>query len=174
MIDIKRVEKNPEAAAELLGRKGVEKELIARLLAKVDDRRKAQQNKDNTRAEANKIAKSISKLFKEGKKSEAEHAKLMGAELKVKVAEYDAEFSRISDEINDLLLNIPNFPDADTPVGKSEEDNVTLRIEGYNAEDYIGREFLHHWEIAEKLGLFDIERAAKTTGSMSVIFKGNG
>ena len=174
MIDIKRVENNPEESAELLSRKGVERELIDTLLEKVNARRKAQQNTDNTRAEANKIAKNISKLFKEGKKDEADLAKQKGAELKTKVAEFDAEFSKISEEINDLLLNIPNFPDADAPVGKSEEDNVTLRIEGYNADDYKWREFIPHWEIADKLGLFDIERAAKTTGSMSVIFKGNG
>ena len=74
--------------------------------------------------------------------------------------------------LEDILLNLPNLPHADTPDGLSEEDNVEQRVWGDRPSfDFDVRD---HVELGTKLGVLDFERAAKISGSRFVVLKGPG
>lgn len=80
-----------------------------------------------------------------------------------------AQTKSVLDEINDLLQSLPNLPDEDVPVGKSEEENVELNRVGTPREfDFTP---LPHEELGEKLGMMNFADAAKITGSRFVVMK---
>jgi len=80
--------------------------------------------------------------------------------------------SEVESELESILLNLPNLPHADTPDGRSENDNVELRVWGQPpAYDFDVRD---HVDIGTRLGILDFERAAKISGSRFVVLKGLG
>ena len=78
----------------------------------------------------------------------------------------------IEKEITELLLTIPNLPNADVPEGKTAEDNVVVRTGG-NLED-LPKEALPHWELAKKYDLIDFELGVKISGAGFPVYKGKG
>ncbi len=86
----------------------------------------------------------------------------------------DAEVDALADELRDLLLRTPNLPAADCPDGAGEEDNVVLRIEGFDPDAYGEHQRVPHWDIGTELGILDGERAAKISGSMFTMYRGWG
>ena len=93
-------------------------------------------------------------------------------ELSQKIKELTAENNDTKTEIDAILLTIPNMPEASTPVGTSEEDNIEIKTWGeLPSFDF---ELKPHWEIAEQLDIVDFQRGAKVAGSNFVLFKGLG
>lgn len=86
----------------------------------------------------------------------------------------EKNLSYLERELENLLLNIPNFPDDKAPSGNSSKDNVEVFRENFDADFFNSKEFLPHWEIMEELDIFDQKRAGKITGSMFAILKGSG
>jgi seryl-tRNA synthetase len=84
----------------------------------------------------------------------------------------DEEVRVLEEDLNKLLLSIPNMPHSSVPVGLSEEENVEIRRIGEVPS--FAFEPKAHWEIADKLGILDFESAAKVTGSRFVFYKGLG
>jgi seryl-tRNA synthetase len=66
------------------------------------------------------------------------------------------------------------MPSDDCPEGKGEEDNVVLRVHNYDAEQFAGKSYKPHWEVAEALGIYDAERAAKISGAMFALLRRQG
>lgn len=88
------------------------------------------------------------------------------------VKELDRELRVIEEELQQLLLAIPNIPHESVPVGETEDDNVEIRRWG-NVPQFTF-EPKPHWELADDLNILDFERAAKVTGSRFVFYKGLG
>ena len=84
------------------------------------------------------------------------------------------ECDRLSIEIRELLLRVPNIPAEECPDGKSADDNVILRVEGQGEKDWNSCQRVPHWEIGETLGILDVERATKLSGSMFAMYTGLG
>lgn len=88
------------------------------------------------------------------------------------IKELDEELRVIEEELNALLLSIPNLPHETVPIGDTEDDNVEIRKWGELPQfDF---EPKPHWDVATELGIIDFERAAKVTGSRFVFYKGLG
>ena len=123
----------------------------------------------------NVLSKSIGKLMGEGKKEEAEAAKVQVTELKDRIAQLSAKRAEVEDKLNDLLMGTPNMPADSTPVGKDENDNPEVRRWGtprdFEAE---GIEMKPHWDLGADLGIIDAERAVKLAGSRFVLLGGLG
>ena len=84
----------------------------------------------------------------------------------------DAELRGVDESLNENLLEVPNLPDPDVPVGAGEEENVVLREVGEKrAFDFAARP---HWELGEELDLIDFERGVKISGSRFYLLKGAG
>ena len=86
---------------------------------------------------------------------------------KEQLSQLESKEKDLKAEIEKLLLTFPNLPSESTPIGKSEEENKEIRHWG---DKYIpqNREILPHWEIGEKLGILNFERATKIAQSRFV------
>jgi seryl-tRNA synthetase len=174
MIDPRLLLDDFDATARRLARKGVPPDLLesARELA---ERRRAQVRQvDAARAEMNLGATEVGSLMREGR---GEDAKALRARLVSASADLDAieaEQRATQAEFDDVVMRIPNLPADDVPDGVTEADNVVLRTHGYHPSDYEGREWAPHWELAERLGISDPARAAKLSGAMFSVLRGDG
>ena len=149
MLTIQQIKADPEGIVARLAVKGFKGEKpIARVLALDDIRRGLQLKNDNAAAELNRMAASIGKAMKEGRKDDAEKDKAGVAVLKEEQRALAEELARTEQEITEELLNIPNVPCAAVPEGTSAADNVVELTGGPMPE--LGTDALPHWELAKK------------------------
>ncbi|WP_224249726.1 serine--tRNA ligase [Hyalangium gracile] len=85
------------------------------------------------------------------------------------IKEKEARLKEVEEEINRILLLIPNIPHESVPVGASEQDNQVVRTWGDKPNLLFAPK--QHFEIGEKLGMLDFERAAKVSGSRFTFYK---
>ena len=133
-------------------------------------RRTTQKDADAIKAEANALAKQIGELMKSGKKEEAEQAKLKTATLKQKEKELDEQFVLIEKQIQDILVTVPNTPNATVPKGKTPQDNEVIFEHGEKPTLHAAAE--PHWELTTKYDLIDFELGVKITGAGFPVYKG--
>lgn len=116
------------------------------------------------------VSAQIAVLKKEN--TDAEDLVVEMREVGDQIKELDEELRVIEEELNALLLSIPNLPHETVPIGDTEDDNVEIRKWGELPQfDF---EPKPHWDVATELGIIDFERAAKVTGSRFVFYKGLG
>ena len=170
MIDIKLIRETPEVIKQRLLKKGAEcSEDVDRIVG-LDVRRRAIIAEAGTdKAEQNTLSKQIPVIKKEGGDSSGLISQLNA--LKEKIREEDAELRSVEDELNELMLGLPNPPDDDlSPGGK--ENNEPLRYYGEPHE--FGFEPKNHMELCTGLGLIDYPRGTKLAGSGFWIYRGFG
>ncbi len=167
MLDIKFIRENPELVKEaaLKKRSTVDIDL---LLKKDDERRDLMQKADELRAEQNKMSGSIAR---EQDKNVRDQMIMEMTTVKNDLGKIEEDLKAVMSEWQGIMLKIPNIPSADTPSGEDETSNVVLRQWGEKpAFSFQPKE---HFEIAEKLGLIDIETAGKVAGARFSYIKGN-
>src|SRR5687768_1766748 len=168
MIDIKDLRENPDRyrKAAQLKRMSADVDAVLRLDA---DRLRHQQEFERFRAEQNEASKQIGKLKDPAEKQQA--IARMG-ELKAKVKEADERAKAAEQELEPLLLMMPQPPDDDVPLGKDDTENVEVRRWGevrkfeFQPKD--------HATLGAELGLIDVERGVKLAGSRSYFLTGMG
>ena len=167
MLDTKIVRSNPEAVAQQLAKKKYEfpLDLYNELEAK---RRDIQVQTENLQNERNTRSKSIGKA-----KAAGEDIKPLLAEVQDLGDQLDAakaQLTAVADELDNLMMGMPNLPDASVPEGMDEDDNVEVRRWGTpRAFDF---EPLDHVALGEQDGGLDFETAAKLTGSRFAVMTG--
>lgn len=168
MLDIKRIRQNPEEVQELLSRRG---DIDIKPILDADAKRRDLVTKtEQLKAQQNADSKQIPVLKKEGKDTTALMADMRKLSDEIKVL--DDEISAVDEELRNLLLTIPNTPNPDICIGKSDADNVEVRRWGTPREfDF---EYKAHWDLGTDLDILDFERAVKIAGARFVMFKGLG
>ena len=174
MIDLRLLLDDFEATAARLGRKKIPRTLITEARDLVLRRRADVQAVDEARTEMNAGSAEVGRLMREGRRDEAEARKSELAAARGRIDELEATLRVTEAELDDVAMRLPNLPDDAVPDGDSEEDNVVVRVEGYDPADYEGRTYEPHWDVASRLGLFDAERAAKLSGGMFSVLLGDG
>jgi len=159
MLDIKFIRENLAKVKQACKNKQVKVD-IDKLLKVDKDRRKIQTELEKIFAQKNKASKQISKAKDKKEKqkiiSEMQKIDKKGDKLKENLKKIDKEFET-------LMYQVPNMPLDDVPKGKSENDNVVMRKVGKKTNfDFKPKDYL---EIAEKLDLIDVKRAAKVSGT---------
>jgi seryl-tRNA synthetase len=169
MLDPKFVLENLESVQNRLGTRGPRINLDDFVRVSRDKKDVLKQAED-LRAEKNKASEEISRLKREGKDASS----LIAASRKVgdEIAGLEGRLKAFEDEIKTTLLNIPNIPHESVPVGRGSEDNKEVRRFGDRPE--FGFKPQAHWDVGEKLGILDFERAAKITGSRFTVYFGAG
>ncbi len=171
MLDIKFVRDNLAAVEEAMRNRNTSFDTQA-FLDLDSRRREAIQQEESLQAERNSTSKQIGQLMKEGKQAEAEAAK---ERVRVINDELDraAEAREAADTgLRDLLMHIPNMPDASTPVGKDEDDNPEVRRWGTpRTFDFTDKA---HWDLGPDLGIIDFERGVKLAESRFYVLGGAG
>lgn len=147
-------------------------ELLDQTLELDDQRKATQQKMDDELAEANKIAKEIGMLFKEGKRDEAEGLKNRAAELKTSSSALKDQLQKIEDDQRAILFHLPNVPQERVPAGKDDSDNEIISEHG--SEKKFSFEPKPHWELADEYDLIDFELGVKITGAGFPVYKGKG
>ena len=163
-----------ENTARRLARKGVERETLDEARNLLETRKSLAGKVSDLRSELNSSSDQIGLLMREGKKEEAEVRKADVAKLKENLASLESQLKEVEEKADYILLRVPNIPLDECPDGKDEKENVVLRVEGYDEEDYRDKTYKPHWEIATDLGIYDAERAAKISGSMFALLRGQG
>ena len=158
MIDLKVLRENPEIVRASQRARGEDEGVVDSLLSADERRRSAISRADTLRAEQRVLGKEVGKAKGEEKTALLVKAKDLAAEVKAAEAEQNAT----AEEVNALLAKIPNLVHPDAPVG-GEDDFVVVKTVGKPREfDFDIRD---HVEIGEALGLIDIPRAVKVSGS---------
>jgi len=159
MLDIKFIRNNPDLVKEGCQKKQVKVD-IDKFLELDKKRREYLKEVESLRAEENRLSYLISKEVDPTKRDELLQR---AQQIKAAARDYEKSLKEATPELEKLMLQIPNLPLDDVPVGKDERDNVVLRSWGkpqkfeFKPKDYL--------EIAEKLDLIDIKRAAKISGT---------
>ncbi|MBR5315647.1 MAG: serine--tRNA ligase, partial [Firmicutes bacterium] len=171
MLDIKRIRENKDEVIAAVNRRGTDYTQAIEDVLKVDEERRVLASKiDALKAEQNKDSKLIPQYKKEGKDTTELMAEMK--KLADEIKEGAAEVSRLEKLQEDMLLMIPNTPDASVPDGKDDSDNVELRRWGEPTKfDF---EPKAHWDLGKELDILDPERAAKVTGARFHFYKGLG
>jgi len=163
MLDINLIRENPEVVRRDLARRGaVDKiEMLEELIKLDKEWRRLQTKLSNLRHERNVITFEVARLKREGKDS---HKKVQLAEkLTEEIRTLEKEADAYKGKINYILLRLPNILHDSVPLGAGEEDNVVIKKWGEIPKfDFTP---LDHIELGLKLGVLDIERAAKISGA---------
>jgi seryl-tRNA synthetase len=172
MLQLINIRENKEDVLKRLAIKNFKdaETIINSVLEKDAQRRSIQGEGDAIKAEANQIAKQIGELMKTGKKDEAEKVKLRTTELKQKEKELDEQLKLVEDEIQSLLVLVPNTPNLTVPLGKTPEDNTVVFEHGDKPKLPAG--YMPHWELTTKYNLIDFELGVKIAGAGFPVYKG--
>lgn len=146
--------------------------MIDNVLSLDEQRRATQVSLDNTLAESNKLSKEIGVLFKNGEVQKANLIKEKTGQLKEQSKALTDTLNTVSEELKELLFQIPNIPHESVPFGNTDEDNEEVYREGTIPELPEGA--LPHWELAKKYDIIDFELGTKITGAGFPVYKGKG
>lgn len=172
MLDRELIRKQPDFVKAGIERKHLDASIVDAFLTADVEWRAAVTKLGELNSESNRISKSIGQLMAQGKKEEAEAAKLQTKEIKSALAEAEPRERELEQKLREIDLLFPNLPHESVPDGTSEDENVTVRTWGEPPKfDFEPRP---HWEIAESLELLDLPRGAKIAGSGFVVYKGLG
>lgn len=163
-----------DATARRLARKRVDRVLLEEARDLAVGRRRTINLVDEARRESNAGSAEVGRLFREGRREEAEARRAGLAAAKGDLERLEVDLRAIEDALDDVMARIPNIPDDAVPDGDSEADNRVVRVHGYDPDDYAGRAWRPHWELAEDLGIFDPARAAKLSGAMFAVLRADG
>lgn len=173
MLTLQVIKENPDFVVSRLAVKGFDgKEIIARILEVDAERRRLQTHCDTEASQLKKLSASIGALMKEGRRDSAEEVKAEVARIKADTKEAQEKLAEDEQLLTELLLSVPNLPNADVPEGLTAEDNVEVKSGGKMPE--LPDDALPHWDLAKKYGLIDFELGVKVTGAGFPFYIGKG
>ena len=173
MLTLKLLRENPEFVIAKLAVKNFDaREIVEKIIALDQNRRALQAELDSCLAEQKKKAAQIGGLMKEGKREEAEAVKAEVAALKTRSAEIEKTSQENNNELDSLVVLLPNIPCDMVPQGKTAEDNVVVKTGNEIPE--LGENKLPHWELAKKYDIIDFDLGVKLTGAGFPVYKGKG
>ncbi len=174
MIDIRLVRDDLESVKVALGRRGVDPAELDRLVELDQRARTAIGRRDEHRAEVRALSKQVGAARKSGDTALAEELTETSRLLGDEEGDLNAVAETAQLEVRQALLYLPNLPAPDAPDGAGPEDNVVSRSWPDEPPTYSEAQRMPHWEIGAELGLLDMERGAKLSGSMFPLFRGFG
>lgn len=150
MLNLKFIQENKETVIERLAIKNVDaREAVEKIITLDEQRKTLQQEAENKQAQMNNTAKEIGALMQSGRKEEAEKARQETTELKNEIADLNNRRNDVGNELTTLLLRLPNMPHVSVPKGKSEADNVVVKIsENIPQKDASD---VPHWELTKNM-----------------------
>jgi len=169
MIDIRLVRAEPDRVKAELAKVGCSAAEVDALLAADADRRAAIHAVERLRAERAQASRAIARL-----KDPAERARAIAAQREVgdRIADAEARAAEADAAFLRRMLEVPNLPHPDVPVGPDESANVVVRTEGERRTfDFTP---LPHWDLGPRLGILDFERGVKISGSRFYVLVGAG
>ena len=172
MLDLNYVRANLERVRAALEARGFPTTTLDEFIALDDRRRRAISKSDKYNAELNKASKEIGALMKDGKGEEAMIRRSQVALLKEQIAEATRQRDEAERRMQELLAAVPNVPHESVPAGRDESANREVRRWGEAPRfDFEPQD---HVDLGTRLGILDLERAAKVASARFAILRGAG
>ena len=168
MIDIQMIRKDPDAVKGAIASLGTEAP-IDEIVELDRGRREILQELESLRQDRNQTSEKIGRMDTGDERQELIDS-MGGVNERIKVLETDLRGNE--DDLQGMMYQVPNLPDASVPVGADESENAVLREEGELPE--LDFEPLPHWDLGPQLGILDFERGVKLSGSRFYVLKGAG
>jgi len=165
MIDLIDLKENLELYKKGLSAKGCDVDL-ADLLKRNSQKNSIQTELDELKSQKNNLSKEIGALTSKGE--DTKKLKDGSESLNKKIDALQDEFDLLKSDLDSIMLQIPNLPDSDVPIGQDESMNKEINKKIFTQSN----KGLDHVEIGEKLGLLDFDLANKLSGSRFVVLKG--
>ena len=173
MLQVQVLRNQTEEVKQRLAKKQFKQTELVDLIISLDDERKRLQNEfDQTQAKVNAASKEIGKLMAQGNKEAAEATKLDVAGWKAALEPLKEQMGKVEEELQAKLVLLPNLPAPAVPEGKTPEENEVVREGGQKPQLYPGA--VPHWDLIKQYDLVDFETGAKITGSGFPLYKGKG
>lgn len=169
MLDPKFIRENPDLVKKAMANRGEDVDIDA-FLDLDEKRRNYIAEAERLKNKRNTVSQEIARL----KRDKQDASKLIEEmkEVSKTIKEYDEKLQQIEEELQSILMNIPNIPHSSVPIGESDEDNVEVRRWGEPKKfDF---EPKAHWDLGEALNILDFSTAAKVTGARFTFYKGLG
>jgi seryl-tRNA synthetase len=171
MLDIRLIREQPDFVKERLATRGGDDAAKIDEVLRVDvERRRAETQLQQLNADRKRLSKEIGGKRSRGEASDELEAQVRG--IGDEIAALNAQSAAGEEQQRDLLLGLPNLPHAQAPIGSSAADNPVVRSWGEKPQ--LREPVLDHVSLGAKLRLFDLERAAKLSGSGFICFTGPG
>jgi seryl-tRNA synthetase len=159
MLDLRFIRENPELVRQALVNRH-DSAPLDEILRLDTQRRQKIGELDSLRQERKNVSR------------EREHAAERGRTLRDRVRDLEEELRVLEEKLGELLLQVPNMPQPDVPVGKDSSDNIVLRSWGEPKKfDF---EAAPHWQLGERLGIIDFDRGVKLSGTRFYVLNGLG
>ena len=168
MLDIRLIRENPDLVRAGIAKKN-DKTDIDRILELDEKRREIIREVEQLKSERNKVSAEVAKMKKAGENADDEIRSMKA--VGERISQLDEQQRQIEEEMQGLLIWVPNLPHESVPVG-GEEDMVLVRSWGKVPEPKF--EVKPHWELGEELGILDMAGAARISGSGFYLLKGLG
>lgn len=172
MLDVKRIRTDLEGVKKAMAIRGeaFDLDMLDKVVELDERRRQIIAEVEALKNERNTKSQEIPKLKKAGQSVDGIMAAMK--ELADRIKGHDEELSKVDEEIEYILLRIPNIPHPDVPRGETDNDNLELRKWGEPRNfDF---DIKAHWDIGANLGILDFETAGKVTGARFTFYKGLG
>ena len=175
MIDIKQFDKKHDDGTSFLDEytralknRGASLEVLEKVLELNKKRRELITKSESEKSKQNKVSAEIAQLKRQGQDASALIQEM--GKLSSEVKKMESEAANVDQEVFNLALFLPNKPHESVPVGSSEKENKLMKSVG--SPTGFSFKAKEHWEIGEKLGVIDFERAGKVTGTRFAFLKG--
>jgi seryl-tRNA synthetase len=169
MLDKRLIRDEPDKVKQAIASRGISVD-IDRILALDEVFLANIQKGDDLKHERNVKSEEIGRKKRAGEDTTALHSHMK--EISVQIKEIETQNQAIEEQLNQLLLTVPNLPHESVPVGTEPEDNVVVRTSEKLDEPYF--DIKPHWEIGEELGVLDLEMGRNVSGRGFIVFKGDG
>ncbi|MBA2431944.1 MAG: serine--tRNA ligase [Chthoniobacterales bacterium] len=171
MLDIRLIREQPDFVKERLATRGGDDAAKIDEVLRVDvERRRAETQLQQFNADRKRLSKEIG-----GKRSRGESSEELEAQVRAigeEIARVTSDAAAGEEQQKNLLLGIPNLPHPQAPIGRTAAENPVVR--SWGEQPQFAGEVLDHVSLGAKLQLFDLERAAKLSGSGFICFTGAG
>jgi seryl-tRNA synthetase len=180
VIDLSLIRSDALGVASALARRGVEGSELDRIVELDLVYRSLLQRQEALRAEVKALSKQVAAAKKAGDEGAAQALADQSRALGDGERQAAREAGQVGDELRAAMLVLPNLPSPEAPDGAGEADNVEVARwwpgmdEGADEPVYRQAQRVPHWEIGEQLGVLDLERGARLSGSMFPLYRGLG
>ena len=182
MIDLHRVRAEPDAVRTALGRRGIAAAEVDRLIDLDRRDRELKGARDGVRARIKELSREVGQARRGGDQAAAASAMAESRRLGEQESDLDRSIDEVGAELREALLGLPNLPSPDAPDGLSDAENRVLRwwapagvrIGEDGTPEFPEHRRVPHWDVGTELGILDLERGAKLSGSMFPLYRGLG
>lgn len=174
MLDIKYVRENLAEVQEAMRNRNAS--FDADRFQELDSQRRELITKaESLQSDRNRLSKEIGSLMSQGEKDKADATKEEVRKINEELDSVEASRNEAESELRELMLRVPNMPDATTPIGADENDNPEVRRWG-TPRDFAaeGFESKAHWDLGSELNIIDSERGVKLAESRFYVLGGAG